>query len=141
MRAVVQRVSSASVRVGPSTVGEIGTGLLALVGVTHDDTTAQAHTLARKIAGVRILRGELGVLDVPGASVLAVSQFTLYGDTRKGRRPSWTAAAPGNLARPLFDDLVAHLRELGTTVETGEFGADMRVELANDGPVTVVIEV
>lgn len=141
MRAVVQRVTSASVEVQGRTVGRIETGLLALIGVTHDDTVADAHALARKIVGLRILRGELGVCDVPDAAVLAVSQFTLYGDTRKGRRPSWTAAAKSDVARPLFDVVVAHMQELGTTVRTGEFGADMRVELVNDGPITVLIEV
>ena len=140
MRAVVQRVSSASVEVDGAVVGQIGAGLLVLVGVTHDDTPARAEALARKVHGLRILRDELGVADVPGAGVLVVSQFTLYGDTRKGRRPTWAAAAPGSLAAPLVDAVVGALRERGVRVETGVFGADMRVGLINDGPFTVLVE-
>jgi len=141
MRAVVQRVSSASVSVAGRTVGEIGTGLLALVGVTHADTEADADALARKIHGLRILREERSVADDPAAGVLVVSQFTLYGDARKGRRPTWAAAAPGEIAEPLVGRLIESLRALGAPVETGVFGADMRVALINDGPVTVLLEV
>jgi D-tyrosyl-tRNA(Tyr) deacylase len=140
MRAVVQRVTGAHVDVDGETVGEIGTGLLVLVGVTHSDTTAEAHALARKVHGLRILRAERSVADTPEAAVLAVSQFTLYGDARKGRRPTWAAAAPGPVAEPLFDEFVAALRAAGATVQTGVFGADMRVDLTNDGPVTVLLE-
>jgi D-tyrosyl-tRNA(Tyr) deacylase len=140
MRIVVQRVERAEVRVDGETVGAVGTGLLVLVGITHDDTPAQAQTLARKVHGLRILREELSVADVPEAGILAVSQFTLYGEARKGRRPTWAAAAPGAVAEPLFDSFVDALRDLGALVETGVFGADMRVELVNDGPVTIVLE-
>ena len=141
VRAVVQRVTRAEVRVDDAVVGAIAAGLLVLVGVTHDDTPAQALALARKVHGLRILRGELSLADVDDAGVLAVSQFTLYGDVRKGRRPTWAAAAPGPVAEPLFDAFVASLRELGTRVGTGVFGADMRVDLTNDGPMTLVVEV
>lgn len=140
MRIVVQRVERAEVRVDGETVGAVGTGLLVLVGITHHDTPAQAQTLARKVHGLRILREELSVADVPEAGILAVSQFTLYGEARKGRRPTWAAAAPGAVAEPLFDSFVDALRGLGALVETGVFGADMRVELVNDGPVTIVLE-
>jgi D-tyrosyl-tRNA(Tyr) deacylase len=141
MRAVVQRVSQASVTVEGRTVGAIGEhGLAVLVGVTHEDTTAQAEKLAAKLWGLRILDGEKSCSDV-GAPLLVVSQFTLYGDTRKGRRPSWTAAAPGPVAEPLVEAVVAALRRLGARVETGEFGADMKVALVNDGPVTLVLDV
>lgn len=141
MRAVVQRVSSASVEVAGVRVGEIGVGLLALVGVTHEDTAADAVALARKIHNLRILRDEASVADLPDAAVLVVSQFTLYGDARKGRRPTWAAAAPGPVAEPLVAAVVAELRALGARVETGVFGADMRVSLLNDGPVTVLLEI
>lgn len=141
MRAVVQRVCRAEVRVDGEPVGEIGWGLLVLVGVTNTDTPLQSQALARKVHGLRILRGELSVADVPAAAILAVSQFTLYGDVHKGRRPSWTAAAAGSVAKPLFDAFVNALRAGGASVETGVFGADMRVELVNDGPVTLVVEV
>ena len=141
MRAVVQRVTEARVEVAGDVVGAIGPGLVVLVGVTHSDTPETARALARKIHGLRVLRGELGVVDDPAAAVLAVSQFTLYGDTRKGRRPTWAAAAPGPVAQPLFDLVVSALREAGARVETGIFGADMRVHLVNDGPVTLVVEV
>jgi D-tyrosyl-tRNA(Tyr) deacylase len=117
-----------------------GEGLLALVGVTHDDGPQQAERLARKIAELRLLRGERSVLEA-GAAVLVVSQFTLYGDARKGRRPSWSAAAPGPVAEPLVEAVCADLRERGITVATGVFGADMVVELVNDGPVTLVLDV
>jgi D-tyrosyl-tRNA(Tyr) deacylase len=140
VRAVVQRVTSASVEVDGATVGVIGTGLLVLVGVTHADTRVQASALARKIYGLRILRGEASVADHPGAAILVVSQFTLYGDTRKGRRPTWAAAAPGPVAEPLVQAVVDDLRDLGAMVQTGVFGADMRVSLVNDGPITVLLE-
>jgi len=140
VRAVVQRVSSASVEVGGEVVGAIDTGLLVLIGVTHTDGRAEAAALARKVHGLRILRDERSVADTPSAGVLVVSQFTLYGDARKGRRPTWAAAAPGAVAEPLVDQFVAALRALGATVATGVFGADMRVNLINDGPVTLVLE-
>ncbi len=141
MRAVVQRVSAASVTVAGQTVGEIGTGVLALVGVTHADTAHEADALARKIHGLRILREERSVADSPDAAVLVVSQFTLYGDARKGRRPTWAAAAPGAVAQPLVERVVESLRALGARVETGIFGADMRVALVNDGPITVLLDI
>lgn len=137
----MQRVARACVEVADETVGAIGPGLLVLVGVTHSDTATQAVALARKIHGLRILREERSVADSPDTAILAVSQFTLYGDARKGRRPTWAAAAPGPVAEPLFNDFVVALRELGATVQTGVFGADMRVDLVNDGPVTVLLEV
>ncbi|HET8768068.1 D-aminoacyl-tRNA deacylase [Phycicoccus sp. M110.8] len=141
MRAVLQRAARARVVVEAEVVGEITRpGLVALVGVTHDDGPEQVATLARKISELRILRDERSVLD-EGAPVLVVSQFTLYADTRKGRRPSWGAAAPGPVAEPLVDALVAALRERGVEVATGRFGAMMQVELVNDGPVTLVVDV
>jgi D-tyrosyl-tRNA(Tyr) deacylase len=140
VRAVVQRVSSASVTVDGEVVGAIGAGLLALVGVTHDDTAERAATLARKMYELRILAGERSAADL-GAPLLVVSQFTLYADTAKGRRPSWSAAAPGPVAEPLVDAVVAALRARGATVRTGVFGAHMQVALVNDGPVTVLLEV
>lgn len=140
MRAVVQRVERAEVRVDGHVVGEIGVGLLVLVGVTHTDSVPDAARLAAKVHTLRILREERSVADSPGAGVLVVSQFTLYAETRKGRRPSWSAAAPGPVAEPLVAAFCAQLRELGATVETGLFGADMRVELVNDGPVTLLLE-
>ena len=141
MRAVVQRVVSASVRVEGTQVAAIGVGLLVLVGVTHTDGPAQADALARKVYGLRILRDERSVADSADAAVLVVSQFTLYGDARKGRRPTWAAAAPGRVAQPLVDRVADALRDLGATVHTGVFGADMRVESINDGPVTVLLDV
>jgi D-tyrosyl-tRNA(Tyr) deacylase len=129
------------VEVAGQTVGSVGPGLLVLVGVTHADTPARANALARKVHGLRILREERSVADSPEAAILAVSQFTLYGDARKGRRPTWAAAAPGPIAEPIFEAFVTALRELGATVQTGVFGADMRVDLVNDGPVTVLLEV
>jgi D-tyrosyl-tRNA(Tyr) deacylase len=140
MRAVLQRVTSASVVVGGGVVGAIDRpGLVALVGVTHDDGPDQIEWLARKIADLRLLRDEQSVLDA-GAPVLIVSQFTLYGDVRKGRRPTWNAAAPGPVAEPFVDAVVASLRQRGIQVETGTFGADMAVSLVNDGPVTLVLD-
>ncbi|WP_165984881.1 D-aminoacyl-tRNA deacylase [Streptomyces sp. YIM 98790] len=141
MRAVVQRTDGAAVVVDGETVGEItGPGLCVLVGVTHDDTEQQAARLARKLWGLRILDGEKSCSDT-GAPLLVVSQFTLYGDARKGRRPTWQAAAPGELAEPLVEAVCRELRALGAHVETGRFGARMRVTLTNDGPFTVLLEV
>ena len=140
MKALVQRVERAAVRVDGRTVGEIGTGLLVLVGVTHSDSDSDAAALARKVHGLRILRDERSVADEPDASVLVVSQFTLFADTRKGRRPSWSAAAPAAVAEPLVDAFAAELRGLDANVQTGVFGADMRVELVNDGPITLLLE-
>lgn len=140
MRAVVARVLSASVTVDGAVSGEIGPGLLVLLGVTHADTADTAGTLARKVHELRILRDERSAADV-GAPILVVSQFTLYGDTRKGRRPSWGAAAPGPVAEPLVDTVVGALRARGATVATGVFGAAMQVASVNDGPFTVLLEV
>jgi D-aminoacyl-tRNA deacylase len=140
VKAVVSRVASASVTVAGAEVGAIGPGLLALVGVTHADTPATAATLARKVHELRILADERSAAEL-GAPILVVSQFTLYGDTRKGRRPSWVAAAPGPVAEPLVDAVVAELRGRGAHVETGVFGATMRVASVNDGPFTVLLEV
>ncbi len=121
-------------------VGAIeGPGLMVLVGVTHDDDPAKARKLAAKLWGLRILEDEKSCSDL-NAPLLVVSQFTLYGDTRKGRRPTWTAAAPGPVAEPLVDAVVHELRGLGAKVETGRFGADMKVELVNDGPITLILE-
>ncbi|GAB3598565.1 D-aminoacyl-tRNA deacylase [Angustibacter peucedani] len=140
MRAVVQRVSRARVVVDGEVVGAVDRpGLLVLVGVTHTDGPDDVATLARKVAELRLLDGERSVLD-EGAPVLVVSQFTLYADTRKGRRPSWSAAAPRPVAEPLVEAVVATLRERGLEVATGVFGADMAVELVNDGPVTLVLD-
>ena len=139
MRAVVQRVTSASVTVDGTVVGEIGPGLLVLLGVTHDDTPARAATLARKVHELRIMDGERSAADI-GAPLLVVSQFTLYADTRKGRRPSWSAAAPRPVAEPLVNAVVAALRDRGAVVQTGVFGADMHVALVNNGPVTLLLE-
>jgi D-tyrosyl-tRNA(Tyr) deacylase len=140
MRAVVQRVERAAVHVDDKVVGRIGTGLLVLLGVTHDDTAEVAARLAGKVHTLRILRDELSVADVSQAGVLVVSQFTLYADTRKGRRPSWSAAAPGPVAEPLVSAFCDQLTRLGVAVETGVFGADMRVELVNDGPITLILD-
>lgn len=142
MRVLVQRVSSANVSVDGQTVGAIepvGQGLLALVGVTHTDDSATAQRMAEKLWQLRILDDQLSAADV-GAPILVVSQFTLYADTAKGRRPSWNAAAPGPVAEPLVDEIAEALRRLGATVATGQFGAHMQVELVNDGPVTVLLE-
>ncbi|RMI40875.1 D-aminoacyl-tRNA deacylase [Streptomyces triticirhizae] len=141
MRAVVQRVDGACVTVDGETVGEIvGQGLCVLVGVTHEDTPESAVKLARKLWGLRVLEGEKSCSDT-GAPLLVISQFTLYGDARKGRRPTWAAAAPGEIAEPLVDAVRDALRALGATVATGRFGAQMRVSLTNDGPFTVLVEV
>ena len=140
MRVVVQRVTQAAVTVDGEVVGALDRpGLAVLVGVTHTDTSEHARALARKVADLRILRGERSALD-EGAPVLVVSQFTLYADTRKGRRPSWSAAAPGPVAEPLVEVFAAALRDLGLEVATGRFGADMAVSLVNDGPVTLLLE-
>lgn len=136
----MQTVSKASVTVEGSVTGEItGPGLLALVGVTHEDTPETAKKLAEKIATLRILPGEKSCVDL-SAPVLAVSQFTLYADVRKGRRPSWSAAAPGDVSEPIFDQFVEALRGAGLDVGTGVFGAHMQVELINDGPVTIIVD-
>ena len=139
MRAVVQRVTRARVTVAEQVVASIENGLLVLLGVTHDDTDDTASALAGKVHELRILEDERSASDL-GAPLLVVSQFTLYADTRRGRRPSWGAAAPREVAEPLVDHFVATLRERGATVETGVFGAHMLVELVNDGPVTLVID-
>ena len=140
MRAVVQRVTRASVTVDDEVVGAIDRpGLVVLVGVTPGDGAAQVEHVARKVAELRILADERSAVDV-GAPVLVVSQFTLYADTRKGRRPTWNAAAPGPVAEPLVQGLVAALRARGLEVATGVFGAHMAVELVNDGPVTILLE-
>jgi D-tyrosyl-tRNA(Tyr) deacylase len=141
VRAVVQRASEASVSVGGSVVGELPRpGLVVLVGVTHSDTAATAAALASKIFHLRILAGERSCAQT-SAPLLVISQFTLYADTAKGRRPSWQAAAPGSVAEPLVDAFAAALRDLGAQVQTGIFGADMQVHLVNDGPVILIIEV
>lgn len=142
MRVVVQRVSSASVSVDNQVVGAIHParqGLLAFVGITHDDTIEKARRMGEKLWRLRILDDERAAADV-NAPVLVVSQFTLYADTAKGRRPSWNAAAPGAVAEPLIGAFAQALRELGAHVETGRFGAHMHIELVNDGPVTVLLE-
>jgi D-tyrosyl-tRNA(Tyr) deacylase len=144
MRAVVQRVSRAEVRVDGEVAGSIGAGLCVLIGVTHDDVVEHATKMADKIWHLRIMDDDEGVMntsvaDVTG-EVLVVSQFTLYGDTRKGRRPSWLAAARPEVAEPLIDGVVERLLDLGATVATGRFRTDMAVDLVNDGPVTVIVE-
>ena len=145
MRVVLQRVSVAKVEVGGRTVGAIGRGLLVLAGAAPDDTDDDRDWLARKIVQLRVFDDDAGVMNrsvrEAGGEILAVSQFTLYASTRKGNRPSWSGAAPPEVARTMFDAFVAALaRELGAPVPTGEFGADMAVTLANDGPVTIVID-
>jgi D-tyrosyl-tRNA(Tyr) deacylase len=140
VRVLVQRVSSARVGVDGRTVGAIeGQGLLALVGVTHTDDAEKAQRLAEKLWQLRILDGQRSASDV-GAPILVISQFTLYADTAKGRRPSWNAAAPGAVAEPLVSEFAESLRRLGAQVATGQFGAHMQVELVNDGPVTLLLE-
>ena len=143
VRAVVSRVSTAAVTVGDEVVGEIGPGLLSLVGVGHADDTGSARALARKIHELRIFPGpdgEVSAADL-GLPVLVISQFTLYADTRKGRRPSWQDAAPGEMAEPLVEAVIAELRARGATVATGRFGARMAVSSVNDGPFTVIVDV
>lgn len=140
MRVVLQRVTSAAVTVDGQTLGSIDRpGLLALVGITHHDGEAQVQKLAEKTAQLRLLEGEVSCLDA-GAPVLAVSQFTLYADSKKGRRPSWSKAAPAPVSEPLFNSYVEALRALGLKVETGVFGAQMQVSLTNDGPVTLILD-
>jgi D-tyrosyl-tRNA(Tyr) deacylase len=140
VRAVVQRVTEASVTVDGRQLAALDrAGLLVLLGVTHTDTPADAHKLAAKIWGLRILDGERSAADL-GAPLLVVSQFTLYADTARGRRPSWSAAAPPEAAAPLVEAFVDELRRLGADVGTGRFGADMRVHLVNDGPVTLILD-
>jgi D-tyrosyl-tRNA(Tyr) deacylase len=145
VRALVQRVTEARVRIGGAIVGEIGVGLCVLVGVTRSDDESQPRRLAEKLWQLRVFADEDGVMnrslaETTGAA-LVVSQFTLYADTGRGRRPSWAAAAPPAQAEPLVESLTDALRELGATVATGRFGADMAVELVNDGPVTLLLEV
>lgn len=140
MRTVVQRVLTASVTVDGKIVGEIeGPGLVVLLGVTHDDGQEQVAWMARKIWSLRILRDEQSASDVD-APVLVVSQFTLYGDARKGRRPTWNAAAPGEVSEPVYEAFCKELESLGATVARGSFGADMQVALVNDGPITMVLD-
>jgi D-tyrosyl-tRNA(Tyr) deacylase len=144
MRAVVQRVRRARVTVEGEEVGAIGPGLLALVGVTHDDGEATATRMAGKLANLRILDDDAGVMNRSvldtGDAVMVVSQFTLYGDTSRGRRPSWIAAARPEQAEPLIDTVCDELRKLGVPVGTGRFRAEMQVELVNDGPVTLLLD-
>ena len=144
MRALIQRVNRASVTVGGEVVGEIGRGLCVFVGVTHSDDDAVAARLAERVWRLRVFDDDAGFMNVPvgeaGGDVLVVSQFTLYGDTRKGRRPSWAAAARPEQALPLVERFTAALRALGARVATGRFAAHMHVELINDGPVTVTVE-
>jgi D-tyrosyl-tRNA(Tyr) deacylase len=144
MLAVIQRVSRAAVRVAGQVIGHIDKGLLVLVAVGHEDGAEDARWLAEKICGLRIFNDDagkmnLGLMDVSG-SLLVVSQFTLYGDSRKGRRPSFIAAAGPDKAIPLYEQFIQEARALGVPVQTGEFGADMAVELVNDGPVTLILE-
>jgi D-tyrosyl-tRNA(Tyr) deacylase len=140
VRAVVQRVLSASVRVEGTVVGSIDSpGLLVYLGVTHTDGPDEVAWMARKLWDLRVLRGERSASDA-GAPILVVSQFTLYGDARKGRRPTWQAAAPGPVSEPLYDAVCTELSKLGARVQRGVFGADMQVESVNDGPVTVILE-
>jgi len=144
MRAVVQRVNRAQVRVGDEVAGEIGLGLLILLGVGNDDTFADADYLADKIAGLRILEDAHGKMNLglaeAGGSVLVVSQFTLYGDVRRGKRPSFDAAAPAEKARTLYEYFVERIRASGLRCETGRFQEMMQVELVNDGPVTILLD-
>lgn len=144
MRVVIQRVTSASVSVDQEIIGDIGVGFVLLVAVTHDDTDADAVALASKIAGLRVFSDNEGKMNLSvsdiGGSALLISQFTLYADTRKGRRPSFGRSAPGEVAAPLIDRLGSLLSQAGVPVETGLFGAAMQVELVNDGPVTLVVE-
>ena len=144
MRAVVQRVSRANVVIAADTVGDIGSGLVVLLGITHTDTPSQAQWLAEKVAGLRIFNDAEGkmnhdLVDVGGA-MLIVSQFTLYGDCRKGKRPSFIDAAPPSIAIPLYETFINSVKALGISVAEGRFGAEMKVELVNDGPVTLIVE-
>jgi D-tyrosyl-tRNA(Tyr) deacylase len=141
---LVQRVTEARVRIEGEVVGEIGTGLCVLAAVTHDDTEAAARKLAEKVWHLRVFDDAGGVMNLPlsavGGHALVVSQFTLYGDTRRGRRPSWAAAAPPDQAEGLVEAFAESLRDLGAHVATGKFAARMQVELVNDGPVTLLID-
>ncbi|MFA6577165.1 MAG: D-aminoacyl-tRNA deacylase [Nocardioides sp.] len=140
MRAVIQRTLRARVTVGGDVVGETrGPGLLVYLGVTHDDGPADLTWTARKVWELRLLRDERSASEV-GAPILVVSQFTLYGDARKGRRPTWQAAAPGPVSEPLYDAFCSELERLGAHVERGAFGADMQVDSVNDGPITLVLD-
>lgn len=140
MRSVVQRVLSASVSVEGDVVGKVdGPGLVVLLGVTHDDGPAEIAWMARKIWELRIMREEKSASEI-GAPLLVISQFTLYGNARKGRRPTWNAAAPGPVSEPVYEAVCSELERLGATVARGSFGADMQVRLVNDGPVTVILE-
>jgi D-aminoacyl-tRNA deacylase len=140
MRAVVQRVLSASVSVDGDIVGKVdGPGLVVLLGVTHDDGPAEVAWMARKVWELRIMRDEKSASEI-GAPVLVVSQFTVYGNARKGRRPTWNAAAPGPVSEPVYEAVCAELERLGATVARGSFGANMQVSLVNDGPVTLILE-
>jgi D-aminoacyl-tRNA deacylase len=145
VRALVQRVTEARVRVDGEVVGEIGAGLCVLVGATHDDTDAHAAKLAAKVANLRVFDDDAGVMNrsllEAGGAALVVSQFTLYGDTARGRRPSWVAAARPEHAEPLVEQFVRELAALGVPIATGRFRADMQVALVNDGPVTLLVEV
>jgi D-aminoacyl-tRNA deacylase len=145
VRALVQRVTEARVRVDGEVVGEIGAGLCVLVGATHDDTDAHAAKLAAKVANLRVFDDDAGVMNrsllETGGAALVVSQFTLYGDTARGRRPSWVAAARPEHAEPLVEQFVRELAALGVPIATGRFRADMQVAIVNDGPVTVLVEV
>ncbi len=144
MRAVVQRVSRANVVIAGETVGDIGVGLVVLLGVTHTDTPEQAKWLAEKIVGLRIFNDADGKMNRDlidsGGAMLIVSQFTLYGDCRKGKRPSFIDAAPPSVAIPLYEAFINGVKALGIPVATGRFGADMQVELVNDGPVTLIVD-
>lgn len=140
MRAVIQRVLSASVSVDGDIVGKVdGPGLVVLLGVTHDDGPAEVAWMARKVWELRIMRDEKSASEI-GAPVLVVSQFTVYGNARKGRRPTWNAAAPGPVSEPVYEAVCAELERLGATVARGSFGANMQVSLVNDGPVTLILE-
>lgn len=140
MRVVVQRALEARVQIDDRTVGRLPSpGLVILAGITHDDTPDVVEKVAAKVWGLRILPDERSASDLE-APLLVVSQFTLYASTRKGRRPSWSAAAPGPVSEPLVDHFAEHLRTLGAHVETGIFGADMKVSLVNDGPMTIIID-
>jgi D-tyrosyl-tRNA(Tyr) deacylase len=144
MRAVVQRVTRAKVDIDGVTAGEIRTGLLVLVGVTHNDTPEQARWLAEKVAGLRIFNDAEGKMNLDlrevGGAMLIISQFTLYGDCRKGKRPSFIDAAGPPIAVPLYEEFINGVKALGIPVATGRFGADMKVELVNDGPVTLIVD-
>jgi D-tyrosyl-tRNA(Tyr) deacylase len=144
MRAVVQRVSRANVVIAGATVGDIGSGLAVLLGIAHTDTPAQAQWLAEKVAGLRIFNDAEGKMNRDlvevGGAMLIVSQFTLYGDCRKGKRPSFIDAAPPSIAIPLYETFINSVKALGIRVAEGRFGADMKVELVNDGPVTLIVD-